>query len=134
MAPSWYTLMAFPVLGLLLADLLELYVSVRISRPALELGFQIGLIVLLSGARLSGRLPVSGHSLLVSYFIFRRLLLSAKPRGRSAVELWLAAAVLAAIAYPKLAWWNDPATLFSGIALGALLAMASRWLARPLAT
>ncbi|HXU31909.1 MAG TPA: hypothetical protein VN851_15155 [Thermoanaerobaculia bacterium] len=129
-APFWYMLLAFPILGLLLADLLDLFLSTGVSRSTLELGFQIGLIVLLSSARLAVRLPVSGHSLLVSYFIFRRLLLSPTPRGRSSVELWLAVAVFAAIAYPKLAWWNDPVTLLAGVALGALLSAASRWIAR----
>ncbi|MEP7012083.1 MAG: hypothetical protein ABJC13_17295 [Acidobacteriota bacterium] len=131
MAPYWYMLLAFPVLGPLVADLLDLYISLGFARPTLELGFQIGLIVLLSSARLSALLPVSGHSLLVSYFIFRRLLLPANPRGRSALELAFAVAAFAAIAYPKLAWWSDPVTLCAGIALGALLAASSRWMARP---
>lgn len=128
-APFWYMILAFPILGLLLADLLDLYLSEGFTRSTLALGFQIGLIVLLSSARLSVHLPISGHSLLVSYFIFQRLLLRPTPRGRS-IELWLAIAVFAAIAYPKLAWWNDPVTLLTGTALGGILAVAGRWVAR----
>ena len=128
-APFWYMILAFPILGLLLSDLLDLYTSEGVTRSTIELGFHIGLIIVLSSARLTFHLPLSGHSLLVSYFIFRRLLLGPVSRGQSAIEVWLAVGVLAAIAYPKLAWWSDPVTLFAGIALGALLAVFSRWIA-----
>jgi hypothetical protein len=126
-APFWYMLLAFPVLGLLLADLLDLYRLRGASAPTLELALQIGLIVVLSSARLGARIPLSGHSLLASYFILRRLLLRSRPRSQSPLEVWLACGALAAIAYPKLAWWRDPVTLFTGIAVGALLAGFSRW-------
>ena len=129
-APFWYMVLAFPVLGILMADLMDLYLSEGISRSTLELAVQIGILVLLSSARLSMRLPLSGHSLLVSYFIFRRLLLRPARRRRASVELWLGIAISGAIAYPKLAWWNDPVTLLSGVALGAILATAGRWMAR----
>lgn len=130
-APFWYMLLAFPILGLLVADLFELYRSEGLSRSTVELAVQIALIVLLSSARLSARLPLSGHSLLVSYFVARRLLLPSFPRGRSRMELWLGLGVLATIAYPKLFWWKDPITLLTGMALGAALAVVSRWIARP---
>lgn len=130
-SPFWYMLLAFPILGLLVADLVDLYRSEGISRSAVELGIQITLIVLLSSARLSVRLPLSGHSLLVSYFIVRRFLLPSFPRDRSRVELGLGFGALAAIVYPKLAWWSDPVTLLAGMALGAALAVVSRWTARP---
>lgn len=123
----WYMVLAFPVLGILVADLMDLYLSEGISRSTLELAVQIGILVLLSSARLSMRLPLSGHSLLVSYFIFRRLLLRPARRRRASVELWLGIAIFGAIA---LAWWNDPVTLLTGVALGAILATAGRWKAR----
>ncbi|HSK76426.1 MAG TPA: hypothetical protein VLQ45_08190 [Thermoanaerobaculia bacterium] len=129
-SPFWYMLLAFPILGLLVADLFDLYRSEGISRSTVELGVQITLIVLLSSARLSVRLPLSGHSLLVSYFIARRLLLPSFPRGRSRVELWLGLGVMVAIVYPKLFWWSDPVTLLTGMALGAALAVVSRWTTR----
>jgi hypothetical protein len=130
-SPFWYMLLAFPILGLLVADLFDLYRSEGLSRSTVELGAQITLIVVLSSVRLSARLPLSGHSLLVSYFVARRLLLPSSPRGRSRVELWLGLGVMAAIVYPKLVWWSDPVTLLAGMALGAALAVVSRWTARP---
>lgn len=130
-APFWYMLLAFPILGLLVADLFDLYRSEGISRSTVELALQIALIVLLSSARLSARLPLSGHSLLVSYFVARRFLLPSLPPGLSRAELWLGLGVLAAVVYPKLFWWSDPVTLLTGMALGAALAAVSRWVARP---
>jgi hypothetical protein len=130
-APFWYMLLAFPILGLLMADLPDLYRSEGFSRLTMELAFQIIWIVLLSSARLSVRLPLSGHILLVSYFVARRFLLPSLPSGLSRAELWLGLGALAAIAYPKLFWWNDPVTLLTGMALGAALAVVSRWIAQP---
>lgn len=126
-APFWYMLLAFPILGLLVADLLDLYRTERFSASTIELACQIALIVLLSSARLGARIPLSGHSLLVSYFILRRLLVRPMPRTQSLLEMFVAFAVFAAIAYPKLAWWRDPVTLISGVAIGSLLAAFSRW-------
>jgi hypothetical protein len=51
------------------------------------------------------------------------------PPPRRAAELAVAAVLLAAIAYPKLFWWDDPITFLVGIAVGALLAGVSRWVA-----
>ena len=129
-APFWYMVLAFPVLGFLLADLVDLYRAQGIGPLTLELAFQIALIVSLSSARLGARIPVSGHSLLISYFIFRRLLLRRTSRRQSVFELWLAGGALGAVAYPKLAWWSDPVTLIAGIAVGGLLAAVSRWFGR----
>jgi hypothetical protein len=129
MAPFWYMLLAFPLLGMLVADLLDLLAR-GIGRPAVELAVQIALLVAISSLRLGIRLPISGHALLVSYVIARRLLVLDAPPRRRATELAVAIALLAAIAYPKLFWWDDPITLVAGIAVGALLAGISRWLSR----
>lgn len=127
MAPFWYMLLAFPVLGLLVADLVDLSRNRGFSPPTFELAAQIALIVGLSSARLGALLPLSGHALLFSYFVFRRLLVGTASRGQSVAEVWLAAGCLAATAYPKLFWWDDPATLVAGIAIGVLFAGFSGW-------
>jgi len=127
MAPFWYMLLAFPVLGLLAADLVDLFRSKGLSLLTMELAVQISLIVGLSSARLEALLPLSGHALLFSYFAFRRLLVGSTSKGQSIGEVWLAGGCLAVTAYLKLLWWNDPTTLVSGIAVGALLAIFSGW-------
>jgi hypothetical protein len=126
-APFWYMLLAFPLLGMLLADLLDLFLARGIGRPTFELALQIALLVAISSLRLGIQLPISGHALLVTYVIARRLLIVDAPPRRRAGELAVATALLAAIAYPKLFWWDDPITLLVGIAVGVLLAGISRW-------
>jgi hypothetical protein len=130
MAPTWYMLLAFPVLGMLVADLIDLWRSRGIDRSTAELGFMIALIIALSRLRLGARIPVSGHALLTAYFIARRLLLRTLPPRQSPWELAAAVAALGAIAYPQLVWWNDPVTLLAGLTAGALLGGVS-WLVRP---
>lgn len=48
-------------------------------------------------------------------------------QGQARVEVWIAAAVFAAIAYSRLECWDDPSTLQSGIVVEGLLAAVSRW-------
>lgn len=127
MVPFWYMVLAFPVLGMLVADWVDLLRVRGLSLPTVELALQIAVIVGLSSARLGARIPLSGHSLLVAYFLFRRGLLRSVPPKQSRVEVWIAVAVLGAIAYPKLVWWDDPVTMLSGIAVGGLLASVSRF-------
>lgn len=127
MAPFWYMLLAFPVLGMLVADLVDLWRMRGLSLPAVELGLQIALIVALSSLRLGVRIPLSGHALLVGYFLFRRLRLRNVPPRQSPLEVWIAAGLLAAVAWPKLLWWDDPVTLLAGLGAAALLAFISGW-------
>jgi hypothetical protein len=82
---------------------------------------------LISNARLGLRLPISGHSLLVSYFICRRVL-HRQTTGFCLAELVFASAILAILAYVKILWWNDPITLFAGVAIGAILAISGKLL------
>lgn len=130
MVPFWYMVLAFPVLGMLVADCVDLARVRGVSLPTVELALQIAVIVGLSSARLGARIPLSGHSLLVAYFLFRRGLLRSVPPKQSSLEVWIAAAAFAAIAYPKLVWWDDPVTLLNGIVVGGMLAGVSRWVNR----
>lgn len=128
MAPFWYMILAFPVLGMLMADLVDLYRTRRIDRLSVELAVQIALIVVISNLRLGIRIPLSGHALLTAYFIARRWWLRPYHPQQSAFELGTAVVIFGLIAYPKLAWWNDPITLCAGIAVGLVLAKISQWI------
>src|SRR5437867_5203047 len=86
-APFWYMLAAFPVLGLLVADMVDLVLADGLTLNTLELGCQIVVLILLSNLRLGIRLPISGHALLVSYFIFRRLFIPAASAVQNRIEL-----------------------------------------------
>jgi hypothetical protein len=122
--------LAFPVLGMLMADLIDLYRKRGLDRGTIELAVQVGLLIAISNLRLGMNLPISGHSLLVSYFLVRRLLLKPYPPGQQRPELALGITAFAAIAYPKLFWWKDPLTLIVGVVVGTGLASLSRALAK----
>lgn len=122
-----YMLTAFPVLGMLLADLADGWRRREpgARRGTIVLAVNIACAVALSSLRLGIRLPVSGHALVVAYFLARRWCLPGD-RGGGRLEVGCAAAILAAIAYAKLVWWTDPITLGAGIGLALLLALVER--------
>jgi hypothetical protein len=125
-APFWYMLSAFPILGILIADVLQSYRSRGLTLPTIELGCQILLIIFISTFRLGIRLPISGHSLLTSFLIIRRLL-SGQTKGNIAhFEMALAITVLGMLTYIKIVWWRDPITLGAGCLLGYLLVLVGR--------
>jgi hypothetical protein len=128
MAPFWYMVLAFPVLGMLVADLVDLYRSRGIDRLSIELAVQIALIVAISNLRLGIRIPLSGHALLAAYFIARRWWLRPYHPQQSTLEVPTAVVIFCFIAYPKLVWWNDPVTLCTGLAAGLFLAKISQWI------
>jgi len=77
-APTWYMLAAFPVLGMLLADVLDALLACGLfAKRTVVLGASAALLVVVSNLRLGIRLPISGHVLLMTYF----LALRARARG-----------------------------------------------------
>jgi hypothetical protein len=129
-APFWYMLSAFPFLGMLIADLLDLYHDTGFSRRTVELACTLTVIVVLSNLRLGIRLPISGHSLVVSYFLFRRLFVDRNNNEISRIEFLFGIFVLAILTYIKLFWWTDPITLLSGCILAFCFALIGRAVTR----
>jgi hypothetical protein len=124
-APYWYMLSAFPVLGILLADLNELWHIERERRTVFAFASEIALLVLLSNARLAARIPISGHTLVMSYCLLRNPLPQEIDQLKR-YEFGLILLMLLMVCYLKLAWWHDPITLLTGVAAGTLLAMIGR--------
>jgi hypothetical protein len=126
-APFWYMLAAFPVLGMLVADLVVMARRGASRRAMAELATALALLVALGQARLALHLPVSGHAMLAAYFIVRRSLLGVGDGGYARGELVVGVGVLAAVAYPKLLWWHDPISLGVGVLVGGILALGVLW-------
>jgi hypothetical protein len=124
-APGWYMLSAFPVLGLLAADGLDLATNRR-WRHGLELAVQLGLMVFLSAARLELRIPISGHALLFAAFLLRRAWLREPWVPWRRLELALGVGLLAMVAGVKLLWWRDPVTLGVGVVVAVILTWIGR--------
>ncbi len=119
-APLWYMLTAFPVLGVLCADVVDA-IRIRDLRTFAVLAVAMIAIVGLSAGRLSLLLPISGHALVAAHLVTLRI---ARRSGPAAVyELVVAVGLLAVIAYMKLVVWDDPITLGVGIGIGVLFAV-----------
>jgi hypothetical protein len=118
-------LMAFPVLGMLLGDLVELMIVRTSKLPAVELAIQIILLVLIGNTRLLKAIPISGHAMLFAYFILRRLTIAKKSGVISTIELSIAILFSMLTIYMKLFVWDDPMTLVWGVIAGAALGMIS---------
>ena len=125
MVPLWYNVSAFPVLGILLADLVFLFVSFGFSRKTIELGAQLGVLVAVSFLRIVLLIPISGHCMLFACFISRRLLLKAAGRRWAAIELGLTLGLFAAASFMKLAQWHDPVTFATGTGMGVGMGVVS---------
>ena len=130
-APFWYMISAFPFLGLLIADLLDLYRDNGFSKRTLELACTLVVIVVLSNLRLGIRLPISGHSLVVSYFLFRRFFVDRNNNPISRIEILVGIFVLTMLAYIKLSWWTDPITLGFGCIFGFIFALIEKITIKP---
>jgi hypothetical protein len=123
--PFWYMLTAFPILGMLVADVFVFRVSHKDNLFWVELSCQIALLVLLSYLRLALKLPISGHSLLFSYFILRRTIIKIPGHRTRRIELSIAVIFFLIMAYVKLLWWSDYVTPILGIGIAAVMMFIS---------
>jgi hypothetical protein len=134
-APTWYLLAAFPVLGMLVADVLDAALErggIRglFAKRTVVLGASVALLVVVSNLRLGIRLPISGHVLLMTYFLGLRASarrIGIDPVARPAVverriELGVVLALFAAVTAIKLLHWKDWETFGLGVAGGVGLA------------
>lgn len=116
--PVAYMVAAFPFFGILLADWWGLTVQRR-WRATTILGLRLLLLAVLSVARLGLLIPISGHVLLVVFFILWTA--GQGPHRVRRLEWWLAwVALLVFVAIKLLAWadWLSPLT---GAVVGLLL-------------
>lgn len=125
MVPFWYMLSAFPILGMLISDLITYLFTFKFQAKTFELFIQITLLTLLSNIRLSLFIPLSGHTLLLGYFILRRVLIDFRTSNINKIEILIAFIILLAASYMKLLRWSDPLTYLAGLGLGAILALVS---------
>ena len=127
MAPFWYMFTAFPILDMLLADLVILFSTYRFDIRVIELGIQVVALVLISNSRLLFLLPISGHALLLSYFILRRIFIKIQKHDHLWTELSIAIIIYSLIVYTKIVWWNDPITLGVGTVVAIVMVIISNY-------
>ncbi len=125
MVPFWYMILAFPILGMLVSDLMGSLFAPKLQTQSIELLLQLIIITLVSSVRLSLLVPLSGHTLLLGYFILRRILIGYRISNINKTELLLAFIILLVVSYFKLMRWSDHLTYFAGLGSGAVLALIS---------
>jgi len=133
--PFWYMILAFPILGMLIADLIALYFTFGLKFEPIELCLQIIILIIFSSVRLSSAIPISGHAQLLDYFILRRVLIGYRVSNLHNTEILIALIILVAVIIMKLCQWSDYQTLIVGIIIGVAQAVTSyflwRWLHGP---
>jgi hypothetical protein len=130
-APFLYMLAAFPVLGMACADVLDLLLPRPRWRPALVLAAALAVTIAASVLRVTWHIPLSGHVLLMVFFLGYRLLWRRWRAPADRLEIAFGLTLLLGSAWPKLLWWHDPLTVTVGATLGLALAAAVRLAAGP---
>lgn len=128
-----YQLSAYPVLGMLLADLLALLAVHGLALPSVELAGQIGVLILAAFLRLGWAIPLSGHALLFAYLVLRRLLVRFPRQPLFWAEFAMAAGLYLVVGYLKVFLWSDALTFATGSAAAVPLAAISFAVSRRLA-
>jgi hypothetical protein len=123
-------LAAFPVLGMVLADVLDALLACGLfAKRTVVLGASAALLVVVSNLRLGIRLPISGHVLLMTYFLASRARargMGLAPVARPAVvaarvEACVVLVLFLAVTAIKLLHWRDWQTFLLGVAGGGCL-------------
>jgi len=125
-APFLYMLAAFPVLGMACADLADLAIPRLRWRPLTVLAAALAATTALSVLRVTWHIPLSGHVLLMVFFLGYRPLWRRWRTTADHVEFAIGVILLLASVWPKLLWWHDPLTVIVGAVLGLALAAAVR--------
>lgn len=102
--PFWYMVTAFPVMGMLVADLLSAFRKHGLGCPTILLFLQIFILVVISNVRLSLQIPISGHAFLFAFFMFHKIFARNFESLFSRTELIFTIILLLIIAYIKLSW------------------------------
>jgi len=120
-APFSYMVTAFPFLGILVADALALW-RLATKWASLVLILQVGCICFLAVVRLLYRLPISGHVLLIAFFILYSL--GTRRALVRTIETLVAAAAFCVLLVTKLIAWSDWQTPAIAMAVAATLWMS----------
>ncbi|NHJ01734.1 MAG: hypothetical protein EAX86_06295 [Candidatus Heimdallarchaeota archaeon] len=117
-APAIYMLPAFFPFGILIGEEIWYFFQFKdFNRVIIKSG---GLLILafMSGVRLIFQIPISGHSLILSYFILQEVITN---QAKYIFRLMIGIIVLCITLYYKIMLWKDPITLFLGLIGGVLI-------------
>ncbi len=120
LTPLLYLFPVFLPIGMLVGDTVQRALT-RDCRGALALGCGLVCLVLLAAGRFAFLIPLSGHAVVLGFFLFWYA------REALVGHLVVGGLLLLQVTYYKLVVWRDPVTLGLGLLAGAALAAALVW-------
>ena len=117
MTPLHYQITVFLLFGITVAEIAWEWFSRPNWRSAASYFAQFAVVVGLSLLRLALFIPVSGHCLLLAYFLLRQAITF---RGQYTFRLAAGLAIFVQVIIYKWFVWRDAVTPLTGFALGAL--------------
>lgn len=116
--PTIYMIPIFFPLGMLLGEIISDWIEEREFRKVfVDLG-GFFLIIILSGVRMVLKAPLSGHSLILSFFLLHEFITNQR---KYVIRIIIGLMTLLITIFYKIFFWKDPITLILGLAIGSLI-------------
>ncbi len=121
--PLGYQAPVFLPFGMLAGELAWAWLNRERAAYLASLPWQLAALCAVALIRLTLAIPVSGHAVLLAFFLLHELVAQ---HGRHLLRALIGLAVLTEVAYFKLMVWDDGRTLVAGLVLGAGVWAAGR--------
>lgn len=116
--PAIYMIPIFIPLGILLGELIwDLYQEKNNKHLITNLG-GLSIIAIVSGVRIFFKIPLSGHSLILSYFILHEIVTN---KSRYIFRIMIGCIILLLTSFYKIFLWQDFITLLLGFLGGIII-------------
>lgn len=117
--PLIYMLIIFPFIGILVGDFFySVFSKNNINFKDKILFLEMTILFILSFLRMAFFLPISGHSLILTFFILREMV---DNKNNNKIRIVIGVIVSLFTIYYKLFMWKDPITLILGILIGLVI-------------
>jgi hypothetical protein len=118
-APLIYMLLIFPFIGILVGDFIRSIVSNQnFGFKNKILFFELLILFTISFLRIAFVLPISGHSLILTFFLLMELI---DYKSNNKIRIVIGFIVSFITVYYKLLLWKDPMTMIIGIFTGIII-------------
>ena len=116
--PVIYMIPIFFLLGILFGEVLWNWYQIKDFKYFIINLTGLAVIVTVSGIRLTFKIPFSGHSLILSYYIMQELITN---RSKYIFRVMVGFLILLLTSFYKIFLWQDPITLILGLIGGILI-------------
>ncbi|OLS20855.1 MAG: hypothetical protein HeimC3_38490 [Candidatus Heimdallarchaeota archaeon LC_3] len=113
--PPIYMIPIFFILGIIFGELIYYYLSRNGQNNWIILFVEFFSLIFLSYLRITAIIPISGHSMILTYFLLKQIV-TYKNKHKS--RIFIGFLILIITLYYKLLIWEDPITMFFGFLVG----------------